>query len=76
MRLNVDFIKIDASLIKNIDTDPGAQNIVRTIVDFSHRLNLQTVAEFVSSEEIYNECRKIGIDYIQGFYLSRPEPVV
>lgn len=76
MRLNVDFIKIDASLIKNIDTDPGAQNIVRTIVDFSHRLNLQTVAEFVSSEEIYNECKRIGVDYIQGYYLSRPEPVV
>ncbi|MBE0499330.1 MAG: EAL domain-containing protein [Campylobacterales bacterium] len=76
MRLNVDFIKIDASLIKNIDTDPGAQNIVRTIVDFSHRLNLQTVAEFVSSEEIYNECKRVGVDYIQGYYLSRPEPVV
>ncbi len=76
MRLNVDFIKIDASLIKNIDTDPDAQNIVSTIVDFSHRLNLQTVAEFVASEEIYNECKRLGVDYIQGYYLSRPEPLV
>jgi diguanylate cyclase (GGDEF)-like protein len=76
MRLNVDFIKIDASLIKHIDTDSDAQNIVQTIVDFSHRLNLQTVAEFVATEEIYNECKRLGVDFIQGYYLSQPEPVV
>ena len=76
LRLNVDFIKIDASLIKHIDINSGAQNIVQTIVDFSHRLNLQTVAEFVATEEIYNECKRLGVDYIQGFHLSKPEPVV
>ncbi|HEX5622870.1 MAG TPA: EAL domain-containing protein [Sulfuricurvum sp.] len=76
MRLNVDFIKIDASLIKNLDIDLSAQDIVRTIVEFAHRLNLRTIAEFVSSEEIYDECKELGIDYVQGYYLSRPEPAV
>ncbi len=75
LRLNVDFIKIDASLIKNLDVDLSAQDIVGTIVEFAHRLNIKTVAEFVHNENIYHECKEIGIDYLQGYYLSRPEPL-
>ncbi|MDP1783812.1 MAG: GGDEF domain-containing phosphodiesterase, partial [Sulfuricurvum sp.] len=74
MKLNVDFIKIDGSLIKRLDLDLGAQNIVHTIVEFAHRLNIKTVAEFVCSQDIYNKCRDIGIDYLQGYYLSEPKP--
>jgi c-di-GMP phosphodiesterase len=76
MRLNVNFIKIDGSLIKNLDIDLSAQDIVRTIVEFAHRLNMQTIAEFVSTEAIYDECKELGIDYIQGYYLSQPQPSV
>lgn len=75
LRLNVDFIKIDGSLIKNITTDIGAQDIVKTIVEFSHRLGILTVAEFVSTHEIYTLCQEIGIDYLQGYYLSEPRPL-
>jgi diguanylate cyclase (GGDEF)-like protein len=75
MRLNVDFIKIDASLIKNLDVDLSAQDIVGTIIEFAHRLNIKTVAEFVHNENVYHECKELGIDYIQGYYLSRPEPL-
>ncbi len=75
MRLNVDFIKIDASLIKNLDVDLSAQDIVGTIVEFAHRLNIKTVAEFVHNENVYNECIELGIDYLQGYYLSHPKPL-
>lgn len=75
MRLNVDFIKIDGSLIKQLDIDLSAQDIVRTIVEFAHRLNIKTVAEFVSTKDIYDECIELGIDYVQGYYLSEPEPI-
>jgi c-di-GMP phosphodiesterase len=74
MRLNIDFIKIDASLIRNLDIDLSAQDIVRTIVEFAHRLNLKTVAEFVATEGIYEECKELGVDYVQGYYLSQPDP--
>lgn len=74
MKLNVDYIKIDGSLIKRLDYDASARDIVQTIVEFSHRLKLKTVAEFVCSKEIYDECQKLGIDYLQGFYLSEPKP--
>ncbi|MFA6144246.1 MAG: EAL domain-containing protein [Sulfurimonas sp.] len=75
LRLNVDFIKIDGSLIKNIATDNGAKDIVKTIVDFTHRLGIKTVAEFVSTEEIYDLCKELEIDYLQGYYLSEPRPL-
>lgn len=74
LRLNVDFIKIDGSLIKNITTDKGAEDIVKTIVEFAHRLGIFTVAEFVSTEEIYDLCKKLKVDYLQGYYLSEPRP--
>ncbi|WP_294897031.1 MULTISPECIES: EAL domain-containing protein [unclassified Sulfuricurvum] len=76
MRLNVDFIKIDGSLIKNLDIDLSAQDIVRTIVEFANRLNIRTIAEFVSTASIYDECKELRIDYIQGYYLSEPQPKV
>lgn len=72
MRLNVDYIKIDGSLIKHLDIDLSAQDIVRTIVEFANRLNVQTIAEFVATASIYEECKELGIDYIQGYYLSEP----
>ncbi len=75
MKLNVDFIKIDGSLIKRLDLDLSAQDIVRTIVEFAHRLNIKTVAEFVSTQDIYDECIELKIDYIQGYYLSQPIPL-
>lgn len=75
MRLNVDFIKIDGSIIKRLDLDLSAQDIVRTIVEFAHRLNIKTVAEFVSTKDIYDECLELNIDYIQGYYLSEPKPL-
>lgn len=73
LRFNVDFIKIDASLIKNLDIDLSAQDIVRTIIEFAHRLNIKTIAEFVHSKDIYDECTELGIDYLQGYFLSQPK---
>ena len=75
MKLNVDYIKIDGSLIKRLDLDLSAQDIVRTIVEFAHRLNIKTVAEFVSTKDIYDECIELNIDYVQGYYLSEPNPL-
>lgn len=73
LKLNTDFIKIDGTLIKNLDTDTNAQVVVETIVDFSKRLNILTVAEFVHSEEILKKVKDLGIDRSQGFYLCEPQ---
>ncbi len=71
--LNIDFVKIDGSLIKNIDTSRNQQIIVETIANFSKRFGFKTVAEFVSSAEIYEKIKELDIDYCQGYHFGKPE---
>ncbi len=72
VNLKPDFVKIDGSLIKDIHKDPYSKIIVSTIVDFSKKLEIKTIAEFVSSIEIYQVIRELDIDYSQGFLIGKP----
>lgn len=72
LRLNVDYIKIDASMIKNIDNDKNSEIIVDTIVGFAKKLGIKTIAEYVHSEGVFNKVRELGVDMSQGFYFSAP----
>ncbi len=74
-RLNVDIIKIDGSLIKNIDVNKNAEIITQTIVSFAQKLNIESVAEFVHSKEVYDKIKEIGVDYAQGYYFGKPSPM-
>ncbi len=75
LKLDVDILKIDGSLIRNIDTDANAQTILHAVNEFSKHLGFKTVAEFVHSEAVYNKCRELGIDYVQGYYIAEPKPL-
>ncbi len=72
LKLHIDYIKFDGSLIKNIDKDINAQIIVQTILDFAQKLNIGTVAEYVHSEAVFEYVKKLKIDRSQGFYLAQP----
>lgn len=72
LKLNVDTLKIDGSLIKNLPHDRNAQIIVRHISDFAHEMGITTVAEFVSSEAIFDKVCELGIDASQGYYFYEP----
>ncbi|MCX6073030.1 MAG: GGDEF domain-containing protein [Campylobacterales bacterium] len=72
IKLQVDFLKIDSSLIKNLPHDKNAQVIVQSIQNFAAEMGLKTIAEFVSSEEIYRIVKSMGITYSQGYYFSEP----
>lgn len=74
LKLNVDYLKIDASLIMNIPFDKNAQAIVESIISFSKRLKIKTVAEFAFSKAVYNKLKSLKVDYVQGFYIGPPEP--
>ena len=76
LNLPIDFIKIDASLVRNIVDNPNSFTIVSAIVDIAKKKGIKTVAEFVSSEEILLKVREIGVDYAQGFFLAKPKPQV
>jgi len=75
LRLDVDILKIDGSLIRNIDTDTNAQTILIAVTEFSKHLGLKTIAEFVHSEAVYLKCKELGVDYLQGYYLGEPKPL-
>jgi diguanylate cyclase (GGDEF)-like protein len=72
-KMRTDYLKIDGSLIKNIDKDLNTRMVVETIVVFANKLGKKTVAEFVSSKEIYDIVKELGIDYVQGYYLGEPK---
>lgn len=73
--LPVDIIKIDGSFIRDLLNDPMSHAIVRAVADIGHQRGLQVVAEWVSSDEILDALRDLGVDYAQGFALHQPEVV-
>ncbi len=75
-QLNVDFIKIDGSIILQIEHNKSAQVIVQTIADFASKLGIQTIAEFVSDERILKSLQAYAIDAYQGYYFGIPSPEV
>jgi EAL domain-containing protein (putative c-di-GMP-specific phosphodiesterase class I) len=71
-KLNADYIKIDGSIIKDIDHDEKALIVTETIVEFARMMKMGVVAEFVHNEEVYNRVKELDIDGFQGFYLAKP----
>jgi diguanylate cyclase (GGDEF)-like protein len=72
LKLRPDYIKIDGSLIKKIDTDENSLAIVSAIIVFAKKLGIKTIAEFVHTQEVHKKCKELGIDEFQGFYLGEP----
>ncbi|QDF28224.1 EAL domain-containing response regulator [Halarcobacter anaerophilus] len=72
VNLDINYVKIDGSLIRGINESKNQQIIVKTIDEFAKKFGFKTVAEFVSEEEIYNEVKEIGVDYSQGYYFDAP----
>jgi EAL domain-containing protein (putative c-di-GMP-specific phosphodiesterase class I) len=68
-----DYIKIDGSLIRNIEEDKFSKDMVETIVHFSKKQNIKTIAEYVENENIFNILCDLGIDYSQGYYFGKAE---
>lgn len=74
--IDIDYIKIDGSLIKNIDVNKNHEILVQMIVAMSKTMNIKTIAEFVHSESIYKKVKELGIDYAQGYYIGEPKPIL
>lgn len=75
LQLKADYIKIDGSMIKDIDKDSDARVVVSTIVDFAKKMDIKTIAEFVKDDKIQSIVKDMGIDYSQGFYFSEPRQI-
>jgi EAL domain-containing protein (putative c-di-GMP-specific phosphodiesterase class I) len=72
IKLQADYIKIDGSLIQNLDNNKNHFAVVETIVEFAKKNSLKTIAEFVHSQSILDQLYHLDIDYAQGFFIGKP----
>lgn len=74
--LPVDMLKIDGAFVRHLDRSREDQIFVRAIVQVARELGLEIVAEYVESREVFDLLIDIGVDYMQGFYIGPPDPVL
>jgi len=67
-----DILKIDGCLIRDIVTNSYSLSVVKSIVTFAKEQKLQTIAEFIENEEIFNIIKDLGVDFSQGYYFGKP----
>lgn len=72
VELDVDYIKIDGYLVENALKSEKSKEIVKSIIDLAHQMQMKTITEFVSSKEVQELMESLGTDYLQGFYISKP----
>jgi len=73
IKLHIDFLKIDGTLITKILTDDKSKFMLKGLIEFAKNSEIKTVAEFVSSYEIAECVKELGIDYLQGYYYGEPK---
>ncbi len=71
--LRVDMVKIDGSYVKNLSRSPDNQIFVRTLVELAKNFQMETVAEWVASEEDAKLLESFGVDYFQGYHFGQPD---
>lgn len=72
-KLPVNQLKIDGLFIRTLGDEPTQRTLVEAMHELAQALGIETVAEFVETQEIVEILRDVGITYGQGFYLGRPE---
>ncbi|MCU0755196.1 MAG: EAL domain-containing protein [Xanthomonadales bacterium] len=73
--LPVDYLKIDGMFVRDVEHDPVDRAFVEAIQRIARTMGLKTVAEFVENGAIQQTMAMIGVDYCQGFHISRPKPI-
>jgi EAL domain-containing protein (putative c-di-GMP-specific phosphodiesterase class I)/GGDEF domain-containing protein len=72
VNLDIDYVKLDGSLVSKID-DEKYRIILENMVKICHDLGIKTIAEYISDESIMRLAKSIGVDYLQGYHLHKPE---
>ncbi len=73
--LPVTMLKIDGSFVRDVIVDPRSQSMVRAIAQLAKTMSMETVAEYVETDEIRRRITSLGVDYGQGFCLGKPHPL-
>lgn len=73
--LDVDYLKIDGSFVRELGSGGLPEAVVRSITEIAHVLNKRAVAEQAETEAQLEHLRRIGVDYAQGYVFQRPQPI-
>ncbi|MBD3669785.1 MAG: EAL domain-containing protein [Gammaproteobacteria bacterium] len=71
--LDVDYIKIDGAFVRDIDKDLVSYTMVESICHVGRVMGLKTIAEFVENDAILQKLSDLGVDYVQGYGIHRPQ---
>ena len=74
-KLDIDFIKIDGTIVQKLPEDEKMRKLLDSILHFAKTFGLKTIAEYVSSKEIYDYVAS-KVDMVQGFYVGEPAPLL
>jgi Amt family ammonium transporter len=75
-RLPVDYVKIDGQFVRDVARDPISLAMVESIHRIGKVMGMQTIAEFVETEAIWQHVRSIGVDFCQGYYFGPTRPLL
>ncbi len=75
LSISPDFVKIDISIVRNIDSDVNRQNILQNLISYSKARGIKVIAEGVETHAEMETLVRSGVDYLQGFYVAMPQPI-
>jgi len=75
-QFDVDFLKVDGSLVRELADDEASRLFVRALCDVTRGLGRQVIAEKVESPSVLAELHMLGVEYAQGYYIGRPSPFI
>ena len=73
--LPLDYLKIDGSFIRNLGSDNVNQAMVTAMIKLARTLNFQVIAEQVEDMSALDAARRMGVDFVQGYQVGRPQPL-
>jgi Amt family ammonium transporter len=73
--LSLDYLKIDGYFIRNLASDNVNQAMVTAMIKLARSLNFQVIAEQVEDMSSLDSARRMGVDFVQGYQVGRPQPL-
>jgi EAL domain-containing protein (putative c-di-GMP-specific phosphodiesterase class I) len=74
-KFHIDYLKIDHSFVRDLETDPNDRAITEAIIVMAHKLGLKTIAEGVETEQQKAILTEVECDYLQGYLFAKPMPI-
>lgn len=75
LTLNPRYVKVDVTIVRDVDVDENKQQIVKNIVEYAHQREMKIIAEGIETGAELKKLLELGVDLLQGFYLARPGAV-